>query len=88
MRPTYFRYLFKFCVEAEVQTGLAVDFWRRWLDDRLIDPPAGKDLVEGYVRGAQFPALDLYPGGSVSRDSRGARAWAEALEIPFHESSF
>jgi hypothetical protein len=68
------RYLFTFCVEAEVQTTLGSQVWRASLDDGLTD-------MEGHVWAWQ----DLYPGGRVVEGSDRARSWADSIGIDFHE---
>jgi hypothetical protein len=80
--PAYLRYLFRHCVEADVETALSADIWRRSLDDRLIDYDTGKDL-DGYVWGVKWQ--EFYPGAKVVPGSKRAQRWADALGIDFHE---
>jgi len=80
--PSYDRYLFKMCVEADVRTAVSEDAWRVSLDDRLIDHATGKDL-DGYVWGVKWQCL--YPGGRVVAESERARRWSGAVGIPFYE---
>src|SRR6266496_2903321 len=80
--PAYLRYLFRRCVEADVQTAVSAGIWRRSLDDRLIDYDTGKDL-DGYVWGVRWQVL--YPGAKVVPGSKRAQRWADALGIDFHE---
>ncbi|MDO3703298.1 hypothetical protein Q3W71_16620 [Micromonospora sp. C28SCA-DRY-2] len=82
IRPTHLRYLFKFCVEAEVRTALSPETWRESLDERLTDPEIGPDL-DGYVWAVRWQPL--YPGAELITDSRRAQAWAERVGIDFHE---
>lgn len=44
--PAYLRYLFRYCVQADVETAVGAEVWRRSLDDRLIDciTPVFSDL--------------------------------------------
>lgn len=83
--PEYLRYLFRYCVEAEVRTAVPPDVWRRSLDDRLIDYAAGVDL-EGYVWGVKWQSL--YPGAGLVPDSPRAAKWTEEIGIDFHEVQF
>lgn len=39
--PAYLRYLFRNCVQADVETAVGAEAWRRSLDDRLIDYARG-----------------------------------------------
>ncbi|MEU0431895.1 hypothetical protein ABZ153_09650 [Streptomyces sp. NPDC006290] len=80
--PAYFRYLFRYCVEADCRTTVRPEVWRDSLDDRLIDHETGVDL-DGYVWGVKWHCL--YPGGQVVADSSRAQAWAQTIGIDFHE---
>lgn len=75
--PAYPRYLFRHCVEVDVETAVSADIWRRSLDDRLIDYDTGKDL-DGYVWGVRWQVL--YPGAKVvpgsKRANGGLMPWA------------
>lgn len=79
----YERFLFRFCVEADVRSAVSIDVWRASLDERLIDYATGQDL-DGYVWGVKWQ--DLYPGGKVVPGSERAHRWSDALGIPFHEA--
>ena len=77
-----YQYLFKYCVEAHIET--AVTAWRGSLDDRLLDPEqAARDGVEGYVWGVRW--ADLYPGWTLVDPSVKAQSWQERLGIDLHE---
>jgi hypothetical protein len=80
--PAYDRYLFRYCVEAEITTALRPDVWARSLDDRLIDYETGKDL-DGYVWGVRWQCL--CPGAKIVANSERARRWADEIGLPFHE---
>ena len=81
--PSFDSYLFRYCVEATITSTLTPRSWANSLDERLIDHEAGKDL-DGYVWGVKWQAL--YPGISVSTESKTADQWARAVGIPFHEA--
>jgi hypothetical protein len=81
--PSYDSYLFRYCVEATITSTLTPQTWANSLDERLIDHEVGKDL-EGHVWGVMWQAL--YPGASVSAESKIADQWARAVGIPFHEA--
>lgn len=80
--PAHLRYLFKYCVSAQVETAISSSVWRQSLDERLIDYEAGVDLP-GYVWGVK--RQDMYPGATVVDDSQQARRWGSEVGIPFHE---
>ena len=81
--PASFRYLFRYCVEADCRTTVRPEVWRDSLDDRLINHKTGVDL-DGYVWGVKWHCL--YPGGQVVVDSTRARAWAQTVGIDFPEN--
>jgi arginase len=81
IRPNHLRYLFKYCVEADVRSTVRADVWRRSLDDRLTHMSGRK--FPGYVWGVKWQGL--YPGGRVIEKSDRARVWSESIGIPFHE---
>jgi hypothetical protein len=83
--PVHLRYLFKYCVAAEVKTAVSPDIWRRSLDERLTDRKIGPDL-DGFVWAVRWQPL--YPGAEVVADSERARSWADEIGIPFHEVRF
>ncbi|MGC4879214.1 HalD/BesD family halogenase [Micromonospora sp. DT43] len=83
--PVHLRYLFKYCVSAEVRTVVGPDIWRRSLDDRLTDREVGPDL-DGFVWAVRWQSL--YPGAEVVADSERGRSWADRIGIPFHEVRF
>ncbi|MET7866536.1 YxiG-like protein [Micromonospora taraxaci] len=83
--PVYLRYLFTYCVVAEVQTAVSPDTWRCSLDERLTDRKVGPDL-DGFVWAVRWQPL--YPGAEVVADSERARWWADKVGIPFHEARF
>lgn len=83
IEPAYARFLFRFCVEADVQTTVTPQTWRRSLDDRLIDYDRGKEL-DGYVWGVKWH--DLYPGGRVLAATSATAEWSEAVGIDFFEA--
>lgn len=83
--PIHLRYLFKYCVSAEVQTAVSPDTWRCSLDERLTDREIGPDL-DGFVWAVRWQPL--YPGAEVVADSERARSWADKIGIPFHEVRF
>ena len=85
IRPTYERYLFKYCVEAHVTTAVTAGTWQKSLDDKLIHYETGRHL-DGYVWGVKWQAL--YPGGKIVADSEVAARWSEAIGIEFHEVRF
>lgn len=74
------RYVFRYCVEAHVESALPGQIWRVSLDDTLLDPAAEAD---GYVWGVRWQ--NLYPGATLVADSARARHWADLVGIPFHE---
>lgn len=80
--PRHLRYLFRYCVEAQVTTALSAEIWRRSLDERLINPETGAGL-DGHVWGVKWHCL--YPGGRLVEGSTQAADWSEALGRPFHE---
>ncbi|MET8278852.1 hypothetical protein [Micromonospora sp. NPDC005174] len=81
----HLRYLFRYCVAAEVRTAVSPDTWRRSLDERLTDPEIGPDL-DGFVWAVRWQPL--YPGAEVVTDSERARSWSDEIGIPFHEVRF
>ncbi|ABP53525.1 hypothetical protein Strop_1052 [Salinispora tropica CNB-440] len=83
--PVHLRYLFKYCIAAEVQTTVSPDAWCCLLDERLIDREIGPDL-NGFVWAVRWQPL--YPGAEVVADSERARSWADQVGIPFHEVRF
>ncbi|TWG18930.1 hypothetical protein FHU34_114304 [Micromonospora taraxaci] len=83
--PVHLRYLFKYCVVAEVRTAVSPDTWRCSLDERLTDRTVGPDL-DGFVWAVRWQPL--YPGAEVVADSERARSWADKVGIPFHEVRF
>jgi hypothetical protein len=75
------RYLFRFCVEAEVRTTLDSQVWRVSLDDRLTE-----SLSSGGMEGHSWWARqDLYPGGRVIEQSQRAQSWADSIGVDFYE---
>ena len=80
--PVHLRYLFRYCVEALVESTVAVDTWRRSLDERLIRYDTGVDL-DGYVWGVNSHVL--YPGMSVMSPSARAEKWSADIGIDFQE---
>lgn len=80
--PAHLRYLFKYCVAAEVQTTVSPNTWRCSLDERLVDREIGPDL-DGFVWAVRWQSL--YPGAEVVADSERARSWADQIGIPFYE---
>jgi hypothetical protein len=84
IQPTYLRYLFRYCVEASIDTTVEASTWRRSLDDRLIRYDTGVDL-DGYVWGVNWH--ELYPGMSVVPPSARAQKWSADVGIDFHEVS-
>ncbi|WP_435207675.1 YxiG-like protein [Micromonospora sp. bgisy143] len=80
--PACLRYLFTYCVAAEVQTALSPEIWRCSLDERLTDREIGPNL-DGFVWAVRWQPL--YPGAEVVADSERARSWADKIGIPFHE---
>jgi hypothetical protein len=81
MSSTDLRYLFRYCVEADVRTTLGPRVWRASLDDRLTDMDTA-DGIDGHV---WVTWQDLHPGGTVVRSSERARRWVESVGIDFHE---
>jgi hypothetical protein len=82
IRPTYDRYLFRYCVEARVTTAVTPDTWNVSLDDGLLNWPE-EDDVTGYVWGVRWQCL--HPGGSIVADSAAAQRWGELIDLPFRE---
>lgn len=82
--PLPTRYLFRFCVEAEMITALRPDIWARSLDERLIDPEGGNHL-DGYVWGVRWQRV--YPGAKIVPNSERAKRWTDAVGLLFHEVS-
>lgn len=74
------RYLFRYCVEADVSTSLPWSVWQRSLDDRLLDR---EPEIDGYVWGVRWQGL--YPGAVLVIPSARAALWSDALGIGFHE---
>jgi hypothetical protein len=85
IQPRTLRYLFKYCVEAHVESSVTPDSWRRSLDDVLIDAKGGPEH-EGYVWGIRWQ--NLYPGAKVITDSLAASSWEKEVGIDFHEVVF
>jgi hypothetical protein len=83
IQPAFDRYLFRYCVQADVKSTLTPDIWRRSLDERLIDHETGKDL-DGYVWGVKWQ--ELYPGMRLLDESAAADQWSQQLGMPFHEA--
>lgn len=81
--PSFDRFLFRFCVQANVTTTLAPQIWLESLDERLIDHETGKDL-DGYVWGVKWQVL--YPGMRLLDQSDIADRWSHELSRPFHEA--
>lgn len=74
------RYLFRYCVEADVSTSLPWSVWQRSLDDRLLDP---EPEVDGYVWGVRWQGL--YPGAQLVVPSARAALWTDAAGSAFRE---
>lgn len=83
IQPSFDRYLFRFCVRADVTTTLTPETWRASLDERLIDHETGKDL-DGYVWGVKWQVL--LPGMRLLDESETANRWARELSMPFYEA--
>ena len=82
IKPSYLRYLFRYCVDARCETSVPTETWRVSLDDRLIDPESGADL-DGYVWGVKWHCL--YPGAELLPESDATLRWSKAVGIDFHE---
>lgn len=82
IKPSYLRYLFRYCVEARCETTVPAETWRVSLDDRLIDPENEADL-DGYVWGVKWHSL--YPGAELLAGSDTTFRWSKAIGIDFHE---
>ena len=80
--PRHQRYLFRYCVEASIESTVDVGTWRDSLDERLIRNESGVDL-DGYVWGVNWQVL--YPGMALVSPSARAQRWAEKVGIEFHE---
>jgi hypothetical protein len=83
IRPYFLRYLFKYCVEADVESAVMTEVWPRSLDDRLIEIDTVGNDAEGYVWGVRWQLL--YPGATLVTDSERAQRWAASVRIDFHE---
>ncbi len=83
IQPQYDRFIFRYCVEAEVKTTVTPETWRKSLDDGLLDHENGKDL-DGYVWGVRWHCL--YPGARIEEATPRTTAWADALEMPLYEA--
>jgi hypothetical protein len=79
--PTDVRWLFKFCVEAEVATTLSGKGWQASRDDRLLDP-TWEYPHDAYVWGARRQTLW---GARIVTDSARANAWADTVGFDIHE---
>ncbi len=77
------RYLFKYCVDVSVTTSLSPQTWKTSLDDKYLGDPALVDPIEGWFWGTRY--ADVYPGGSVVKDSEKAAQWTRDVGISFHE---
>jgi hypothetical protein len=75
------RYVFRYCVEADVRTTLGPRVWRASLDDRL----TGMQSADGIGGHVWVTWQDLHPGGRVVGASERARWWGESVGIDFHE---
>ncbi|MFC0843916.1 hypothetical protein ACFH04_09345 [Streptomyces noboritoensis] len=82
IKPSYLRYLFRYCVQAQCETALPATTWESSLDDRLIDHATGADL-DGFVWGVKWHPM--YPGAKLLPPSDAARRWSAALGIDFHD---
>jgi hypothetical protein len=81
--PEYVRLLFKHCVRATVTSAVPAAIWRESLDDRLVDYDQGVAL-DGYLWAVKWQVL--YPGITLLSESEEARAWSDAVGIPFFEA--
>ncbi|GAA0612019.1 hypothetical protein [Streptomyces crystallinus] len=82
VKPSYLRYLFRYCVEARCETSLPAMTWQRSLDDRLTDHESGVDL-DGFVWGVKWHPM--YPGAKLLPPTDAALRWSHALGIDFHD---
>lgn len=83
IEPAYFRYLFRYCVEARCETSVPSETWRVSLDDRLLDHETADPDLGGYVWGVKCHCM--YPGATLLPESEATRRWSTALGIDFHE---
>ncbi len=80
--PTDVRWLFKYCVQAEVTSTLSGEGWRASLDDRLLDPTWAYPH-DAYVWGARWQTLWL---ARLIAESPRAKTWAEKVGFDIHEA--
>lgn len=83
--PKTLSFLFKYCVEAHVETAVRADAWKASLSDALLDRKTGPDH-DGYVWGIRWQ--NLYPGASLLPESKTASKWEKEIGIGFHEVKF
>ena len=85
MSPTTLSYLFKYCVEAHVETAVRPDVWKSSLSDELLDRKTGPGH-RGYGWGIRWQ--NLYPGATLVSDSPAASKWKTEIGMDFHEVKF
>lgn len=81
------RLLFKYCVQATVETTLGESTWKDSWDDRFIDYDTGSKLYEtarGYIWGVKWQ--ELYPGLKLISPSPEAQRWSQQLNRPFYQA--
>ena len=82
--PTeHLRYVFRHCVQADIESTVERKVWRVSLDDSLIDYESGVGR-DGFVWGVKWQAM--YPGARLADASDRASSWRNALGVPFHEA--
>jgi len=82
--PEHLRYVFRYCVEAIVESLVELEIWRMSLDDALINYETGVDL-DGFVWGVKWQVM--YPGASLVEGSTRAEKYQHALGIQFYEAT-
>ncbi len=83
LSPRHRRFRFRFCTEATVRSRVRPDVWSRSLSDDLVEEDSVTRDSAGYVWGVR--GQELYPGGTIVRDSERARYWRGQVGIPFWE---
>jgi hypothetical protein len=80
-----YRYRFTHCVEANIETAIPPETWRRSWSDEFTDYAAWEAAgnPSGFVWGVKW--ADAYPGASYVAQSSRAAAWTEKLGRTMHE---
>ncbi len=83
LNPRHRRFRFRFCTEATVRSHVRPDVWSRSLSDDLVEEASVTWDSARYVWGVR--GQEVYPGGTIVRDSERAKYWQEQVGIPFWE---